>query len=387
MQLLALFKKETLLILRDKLHLLVLFLMPVLFITTLSLALKDAYDERKEHGVKIYLSNLDEGELGKKIVKELIDNNAFEINQNEINKEKIKIIIPKNLTGIYKQKVDLYLDGDDNSSIILPDIELFFDPIINIGIKSAIIQAIQFTVLKNSVKTIFENISGEEENFNNKLPIEIKPLNSKGKNIIIPSAVQQNVPAWTIFAMFFIVLPLSASLCSEKNMLTLMRLQTMPISKSTLLVGKLIPYIILNFLQFFIMLFVGIYLIPLLGGDKLLIGNSYVSMMGLGLLCAVATTAFGLMISVFCKTQSQANAFAPSCILIMAGFGGILVPKLIMPLFMQNLSNFSPMQWMLNGFLDIYLKNANLIDIYPDLLKIFLFSLFCFTISIFKLYK
>ncbi|MBL0199403.1 MAG: hypothetical protein IPP81_04290 [Chitinophagaceae bacterium] len=34
---------------------------------------------------------------------------------------------------------------------------------------------------------------------------------------IVPSAVQHNVPAWTIFAMFFIAIPLSNSILKEKQ--------------------------------------------------------------------------------------------------------------------------------------------------------------------------
>ena len=43
-----------------------------------------------------------------------------------------------------------------------------------------------------------------------------------------------------------------------------------------------------------------------------------------------------------------------------------MVPRFVMPETMQNIANFSPMAWGLDGFLDVFLRNGNVIDVLPE---------------------
>ena len=45
---------------------------------------------------------------------------------------------------------------------------------------------------------------------------------------ITPNATQHNVPAWTIFAMFFIIMSLGGSVVREKVSGSFIRLKTLP---------------------------------------------------------------------------------------------------------------------------------------------------------------
>ena len=50
----------------------------------------------------------------------------------------------------------------------------------------------------------------------------------------------------------------------------------------------------------------------------------------------------------------------------MAALGGIMVPRFIMPPVMQDLSQWSPMAWGLDGFLDILLRAGDIADVLPE---------------------
>ncbi|MGK2952750.1 MAG: ABC transporter permease, partial [Thiobacillus sp.] len=83
------------------------------------------------------------------------------------------------------------------------------------------------------------------------------------------TAVQQSVPAWLIFGMFFVVIPIAGVLIQERNDGTLTRLATFGVSPGVVLGGKLLAFMLLNWVQLAFMLLVGRWLVPLLGGDAL----------------------------------------------------------------------------------------------------------------------
>ena len=47
-----------------------------------------------------------------------------------------------------------------------------------------------------------------------------------------------------------------------------------------------------------------------------------------------------------------------------------MVPKFVMPRFMQDLADISPMSWGLEGFLDIFLRNGGVSDILPKCMSL-----------------
>src|SRR5699024_10791009 len=99
--------------------------------------------------------------------------------------------------------------------------------------------------------------------------VSIQTLNAPGMAREKPSSVQQSVPAWLLFAMFFIAIPLSTTWLSERHQGTYTRLRSIGLSAPMLLCGKLVPYMALNLAQVVVMLAVGVYLVPLCGGQAL----------------------------------------------------------------------------------------------------------------------
>jgi ABC-2 type transport system permease protein len=71
-------------------------------------------------------------------------------------------------------------------------------------------------------------------------------------------------------------------------------------------------------------------------------------------------------------------------VVILAAIGGVWVPVFAMPKIMQYVSHISPMNWGLNAFYDVLLRNGNFFDIMPEISCLLLF--FIMTISIAILY-
>jgi len=210
-------------------------------------------------------------------------------------------------------------------------------------------------------------------------------LPTKDNREIIPNSAQHNVPAWALFAIFFIIVPLSINLVKEKNQGTSVRLRTQPVSYATVLGGKTVVYLMVCLIQFTLMLLLGMYLFPIIGLPSIDVAGKLHLLYFVAFFSGLAAIGLGLLLGTIAKTQEQAAPFGAIIVVILAAIGGVWVPVFVMPKFMQFLSKFSPMNWGLEAFYDVFLRNAQFVKILPEISLLFLF--FLITISIAILYN
>ena len=181
-----------------------------------------------------------------------------------------------------------------------------------------------------------------------------------------PSSVQQNVPGWLVFGMFFAVIPLSNALIAERQQGTLRRLRTIAMPRALPLLTKLVPYFLINLVQACLMLAAGVYLVPALGGEALALGSSPAGLLVITVGVSIAALGYGLLIATVAETTDQAVTMGGAGNIVLGAIGGIMVPRFIMPEAMRNLSLLSPMSWGLDGFLDILLRHGGVVQVLPE---------------------
>jgi len=93
----------------------------------------------------------------------------------------------------------------------------------------------------------------------------------------------------------------------------------------------------------------------------------------LTLFAGLAAIGLGILLGTIAKTQEQAAPFGSTFVVILAALGGVWIPVFAMPTVMQIISKISPMNWALNGYYDIMLRNGGIKDIFPEILSLFLF--------------
>ena len=214
-------------------------------------------------------------------------------------------------------------------------------------------------------------------------PTHSEPVTG-GQHGRIPTSVQQNAPAWTLLAMFFLTVPLSLSFIREREQGSLSRLQTMAVPAWVVLGGKAVPFFVINQIQMASILAVSVYILPLLGGDRLEMGQSPSAILLLGGAASLAAIGFGIAVAMYARTAEQAASFSSATIMIMAALGGILVPKAVMPPLMQQLTAFSPLAWGLDGFLDVFVRGGGLAQVLPESLSLLAFSALCHGVAILR---
>ena len=413
-KLLSVFRKEMLLLMRDKSGLTMLFVMPTLLIVISSLMQESGWNSlNKNASVKVLFVDNDHDSLGVKIRSGFMNSGSFvvidSLNRQPLTasmaKEAVKtgdyliaIVVPQGATKTMRANVRLSVAktlagfGIGNAMLLngvvfrdSVDMTLYFDPTVNRAFKNGLISSVRENYYKIQSEWVFKIFNQEiaaqmplykppKEGFREVLRFR-EEFPSYREVELIPNSSQHNVPAWTIFAMFFIVIPLTQSLIQEREGGSLFRLLTMPVPYMTLVMGKVMVYLVVCLLQTTAMLMAGIFLLPLFGLPALVVGNNIPALFVITLVTAMASVGYGLMVGTIANTHQQAAAFGSISVIILAAMGGIWVPVYMMPPTMRAFAMLSPLNWAITGFYNIFLRGGNLLQIAPQALKLCLFSL------------
>ena len=371
-------KKEFLLLSRDIHALLVLFIMPTIFILIMSLALKNTYSSDIDVKSKI-------GIIAQETKDILLLNKEF---NKSAHFESI-IIKNKNYEDlIYKNNFEFLIKISNTYKIDIKTNKKNFE----ITIFSKADSNIQnYEILRNTIVKIISKSIMKDFFIKNKINAKtLSTLDLSIKKVFVyknnnfkvtPNSVQQSVPAWLVFSMFFILIPISNTFISEKSLGTIDRIRSINVSLLPILLGKMIPYFVVNQIQVVLMILVGIFVVPLFGGDKLVISNNYFLIFCMSSAISFAAISFALLIANISKTTEEATSIGGVTNIILAALGGIMVPKFVMPLFMQEITYYSPMSWGLEGLLEIFVRGGGFLDIRNYMLFLFIFGLCSLCIS------
>ena len=407
--------KEFLLLKRDIGGLVILFLMPLVLVITVTLIQNSSFVKDDNVKVPILLIDLDNDELSSSIISSLNETNTFEIfediNGQQIEEEqanelvlkgkyKMAIIIPKGLSANLNAKVSYNVNKilnelgiDDEEGEVIKELEtqeikLYFDPAAHLSFKNEVKNSIDRMVTKIESRAIYKTFQKEleidEDVFDNSKIFSFREVNPHRADLEIkPNSVQHNVPAWTLFAIFFIVIPLSINIVKEKNQGTYIRLRTNPVSSVTIMSSKVLVYLSICLLQFLLILMVGLYFFPYLELPKFVINGSYFLLFLVAIFSSLAAIGIGILLGTLATTQEQSAPLGATLVVLLAAVGGIWIPVFMMPSFMQIFAVISPMNWGLNGFYDVIIRSGNFVDIIPEIGLLGLFFISMLAISIF----
>lgn len=410
--------KEMLLLKRDFGGLVILFVMPLVLIITITLIQDSTFKSITESKIPILLVDNDNGEISKTVKQNLNESGSFEIvtkidgtnitektAQEAVYKGKyqLAIIIPEKLSHDLQLKVNQNVNKivsqfglEDSTSVekAVPvvkskEVKLYFDPATQLTFKNAVKSAIDKMISQIETKSIYATFQeqlgeeGDEPLFEQESFITFKEIVPKvNDKEILPNSVQHNVPAWALFAIFFIVVPLSINIVKEKGQGTQIRLITNPVPYFVILAGKTVTYLIICMIQFLLMVAVGVYLFPYLGLPMLDVEGKLILMSIVALFSGLAAIGFGILLGTVAKTQEQSAPFGATSVVILAAVGGVWVPVFAMPKIMQYVSHISPMNWGLNAFYDVLLRNGGFLEILADISLLLLFFIITITIAI-----
>lgn len=405
--------KDTKLLLRDVAGIAMLFGMPVVLIIVMTLLQDSTFKALEEKKLPVVILNNDNDSFGNNVVSGLTKSRFFNITELKNNTVKdlkgkveagdfqIGIVIRKGSTELMKDRIKRNIVNilPEEDSLVFgeltvnPDaahVDLYFDPITKNSFKQSITSALNEFSSAVEAKVVFEVYSGL---FRDLLGVELRQAESFNKSVIIetrfageneefvPNSVQHNVPAWTIFAMFFIVIPLAGNIIKERESGIMQRLSVISHTGLPVILGKVSTYFVVGLIQAATMLAVGFFILPLLGLPQLILSGHYFALIVITIAVSLAASGYGVVIGTLSTSQEQSSIFGSISVVILAAIGGIWVPTFMMSDTMQKISSMSPLNWAINGYYDIFLRNSGCLDIFNYVMYLFIFFIACIIVS------
>lgn len=380
----AMLLKEIILLSRDKQALAALFIMPAIFILIMSLALKDTFSP--ERVLLTYAFVDQDNSAPSRMIREALQH-------SKVMAERPVIITStaqqeELLNGSYHfiLTINEGLARSLTSRQELPPGSALLQVAAAADLKAEMLTLLQAELAKAVLQLRLQLMQTELTALMPELAHQLADLDFDGKDLINirfnrmaaeqrPTSTQQSVPSWIIFGMFFVIIPMSTIFINERRQNTLMRMSAMNISIPALFAGKIAPYLVINQLQVWLMIGVGIFVVPLAGGEALTLGNSIIGLFMVSLGLSLAAIGTSVLIAVLAGTVEQATTIGGIINILLGAIGGIMVPKFYMPPAMQDLAVISPMSWGLEGFLDIFVRGLGVEAVLAETLALTGFGL------------
>jgi ABC-2 type transport system permease protein len=418
MKLWATIQKDVRLLLRDKVGLLLMFAMPILLVIIVTAIQNSTFDIMSKKQLALLVCNKDEGDASKQFIAALDTTGLFNLTFNNTLSEQqlADNIYGKNMAGAviiakgFSQQVEagakqtagkalhsFGLEGDTATAELNNKnfLRFYYNPALQqslkLSIQGAVISSLQMIESRETLKALYYAInesalpdSIQQQLLKNNINIEEIPL-TKDVAATTLTATQHNVPAWTIFAMFFVVMSLGSSIVREKLSGSFIRLKTLPTSYFIALLSKQITYLCVTVLQAIAIFAIGIFIFPAIGLPALHLPHDVVGLIVVTMVCGWCAVSYAMCIGVFAQTQEQASAFGAVSVVILSIIGGLMIPSFILPGSFRALMSISPLHWCLQAYYVLFLEGGRLKDTGTNILSLLIITLILQSIALLEL--
>jgi ABC-2 type transport system permease protein len=363
-------QKEFLQIFRDRAMLAIIFVVPIVQLLILSFAVTTDVKH-----IKLTIVDLDKSPLSREIIQAFSHTEKFDLvgytgDLNSIDDQmrawetQAALIIPPNFSVDWyrgqQPQIQITVDGVDGNTA---------------GIALGYAHAILLKFVTDMNDSRPTNIQLQHP------PHLVEMVERMWYNPELDSQ-QYMVPGIVVILLTILPMMLSAmSLVKEKEIGTLEQLMVTPLRKHQLLMGKIIPFLLLSYIEMAIVMTVAIlvFKIPMTG--------SYTLLAFLSLLYLMTTVGLGIFISTITNTQQQAMFVAWFFMVFMIIMSGFFVPIQNMPVSLQNLTYIDPMRFFLAIIRDIFQKGSGLTHLYMDTFFLGLYGIVIISMAIVKFRK
>jgi ABC-2 type transport system permease protein len=363
-------QKEFRQIFRDRAMIAIIFVVPIIQLLILSFAVTTDVKY-----IKLSIVDLDKSILSREIIQAFSQTERFDIvnlteditsidGQMRAWHSQAALVIPPKFNSEWQRgqqpQIQVIVDGVDGNTA---------------GIALGYAQ----TIL---LKFVSENNFPRQINVQMKRPPQLVEMVERMWYNVELDSQQYMVPGIVVILLTILPMMLSAmSLVKEKEIGTLEQLMVTPLKKHQLLLGKIIPFLVLSYIEMAIVMTVAILVfnIPMNG--------SYLLLALLSFLYLMTTVGLGIFISTFTNTQQQAMFVAWFFMVFMIIMSGFFVPIQNMPESLQNLTYLDPMRFFLAIIRDIFQKGSSIQYLFKDAVLLGIFGMIIISMAIIKFQK
>ncbi len=196
------------------------------------------------------------------------------------------------------------------------------------------------------------------------------------------SSIHFNIPGLIGVILQTVTLMLTSfSIVRERERGTMEQLIVTPITNMELMIGKIIPYVIIGFVDIVLALALSVFWfrVPIAGSIPLLLVFSVIFLFG--------ALGMGLLISIISKSQLQAMQLSMFMIMPNLLLSGYMFPRAAMPDLINRISTVLPLTYFINVLRGIILKGNGFRELYPEFLILTAFGVIFLVIATVKFKK
>jgi len=153
-----------------------------------------------------------------------------------------------------------------------------------------------------------------------------------------------------VMFLLFSMAGAGGSLLEAQEQGTLERLLSSSVGMGRLLACNWVFFAVVGFLQLLVMFVFA----ALFFGLDLFAARTLTGFLVMTTITAAAASAFGIVLATICRSRAQLSALSTIVILVMSALGGSMVPRFIMPDFMETTALFTFNGWALDGYLKVF---------------------------------
>jgi ABC-2 type transport system permease protein len=171
------------------------------------------------------------------------------------------------------------------------------------------------------------------------------------------------------------------SVVRERERGTLEQLIVTPVDRTSLMLGKIIPFLLVGYVQVTVILLLGrlVFEVPIRGSIPLLYLMAFPFV--------VANLGIGLFFSTLVRTQAQAMQAGFMFIMPNILLSGFMFPRAAMPEPAQWLALMLPLTYFLEVLRGILLKGVGFMALWPEFVAMWLFAIVIVTLSVRRFHK
>lgn len=394
----ATIRKDARILLRDKVGLILTFGMPLLLVLIVTAIQNSAFEATGTGKLSLVVCNQDTGTVSRDFLSTLSGSGMFQlvevpgdVSARVHTKEALAgLVIPPDFSAYLRSSArtmagkalhSFGLEGDTASGMPhIGPVSIYESPILQEPIRrsirggiSGVLQALESRLILREVYQSINNkpLPDSLERALLNSPLGIQEVVVSGGGIKGPlNAAQHNVPAWTLFAMFFIVMSLGGSVVREKTSGSFVRLKTLPTSYVVALLSKQLTYLGVTLAQAVLIFAMGIWVFPLFSLPALHLPSDWAGLVVVTLLCGWCAVSYAICVGVFAETHEQSNGFGAVSVIILAVIGGLMVPSFILPEGLRAFMNVSPLHWGLEAYYGLFLDGGKLRDVWVNIIPL-----------------
>ncbi|HLX65937.1 MAG TPA: ABC transporter permease, partial [Puia sp.] len=331
---------------RDRLGLVFMFVMPVLLVLIVTGMQRGTFDLVNKNRLPLLVCNKDTGTASLQFIRAVDTMGLFEVrqipaSQNErmirerlYRKEALlAVVLPADFSAQVTARTKL-LAGKALKSFGLDDpagsgparagmrtpagaagdtLVLYYHPVLQESFRrsaeGSLYSALQLVESRQLLKTLYFSINEKElpDTLENEFLSSREKINeipvSRNDSRKEPTVSQHNVPAWTIFAMFFVVVSLGSGIVRDKRSGSFIRLKTMPTSYVVAILSRQITYLGVTMIQTVVIFAIGVWVFPLVGLPRLDLPDDWVALVVISLLCGWCAVSYAICVGVFADTE------------------------------------------------------------------------------------